>query len=114
MVPHLTNSDERFWFRGIVAGASATTNGSLPPRDLPVLVDDPRHGRAHRPLPAPGTPGPSPEPNRMSFPDRLLDRHCGDMRRRAERYGERLQFATQPGGGSQLTWTARVHSRITG
>jgi hypothetical protein len=28
------------------------------------------------------------------------------MRRRAERYGERLQFATQPGGGSQLTWTA--------
>jgi len=37
-----------------------------------------------------------------------------NMRRRAERHGGQLQFATPPGGGTQLTWTAQVHSRITG
>lgn len=37
-----------------------------------------------------------------------------NMRRRAERYGGTLQFATPPGGGTQLTWTALVDCRMAG
>jgi signal transduction histidine kinase len=42
-----------------------------------------------------------------------LSRSSGlaNMRRRAERHGGTLQFATPPGGGTHLTWTALAHSR---